>query len=170
MIQDPVHNYTVVDLIFADHKFIKECLEVFSKEKADPRKMELARPFLDAVQQHSLAERKAVYANLKENEELHFMILESQVEHDIVDLRIKDLKIKIERMKVMSDEVAAEFKVVAELLKHHILKEEEQLLPHMREEVDEDTLREMGSLFIDIRNLKPQEGSYDVSNESAVNW
>jgi len=168
MEQDQVHQYNVVDLIYLDHQFIKECLEVFGNAGMSPRKLELASPFLSAVQKHFFAEKKSVYRALLDNDEFHFLILESQIEHDLIDQKIKELKQKVFRARIMGDELSAEFKVLSEILANHLKEEEEDFLPRLRREVDDDTLNELGSLFLDLRNLKP-EGPY-ANSDNQSEW
>jgi hypothetical protein len=151
----------VVDLILLDHQFLKECIETLTSEEEDKRKkLSVGRGFIEALAKHSLAEKKAIYAPLESNEELHFNILEGQIEHGIVDKKVKMLKMRLNRARTLHDEVEAELKVLAELVKHHVKEEESELLPKMREEVTEEELKNMGIKFMKLRKFEKAELSH----------
>ena len=147
-----------MDLILLDHQFLKECIEVLTDEDAEKKKkLSTARGFLEALGKHSVAEKKAVYTPLKSNDELHFNILEGEVEHGIVDKKVRLLKTRLTRAHTLKDEVEAELKVLAELVKHHVKEEESEMLPKMREEIDDATLKEIGAKFMKLRKFERNE-------------
>ncbi len=167
-----IKEFNVIDLILLDHKYVKECIEILKDEDADKRKkLSYGKGFLDALKKHSLAEKKAVYAPLEKNDELHFNILEAEIEHGIVDQKVKLLKPKVTRMKKLTDEMAAELKVLAELVEHHIKEEESEMLPKMRAECDEDDLSEMGLAFMKLRKFTPKELQENPQlSDELVHW
>lgn len=167
-----VHNVDVIDLLLVDHRYIKECIGVLINEDASKKeKLAVAKGFLDALHLHSLAEKRAVYKPLEGNEELHFTILEAEIEHGIVDQKVRSLKIKLARTRILKDEVEAELKVLAELVKHHIQEEESEMLPKMRAELDEETLREIGADFMKARKFSDQElGDYPELQDELIQW
>ncbi len=156
-----VQNIDVVDLILLDHQFLKDCVETLTSGDEDKRKkLTIGRRFIESLAKHSLAEKKAIYAPLESNEELHFNILEAQVEHGIIDKKVKMLKTRLSRARTLRDEVEAELKVLAELVKHHLQEEESELLPKMREEVTDDELKQMGMKFMTLRKFEKSELSH----------
>ncbi len=170
--ENSIRELSVIDLILFDHRSIKEGLEILIDDDADKtKKLSIARSFLNSVQMHSLAERKSIYAKLQSHEELHFNILEAEIEHGIVDKKVKVLKLKLARVRTLKDEVEAELKVLGELIKKHIMEEESEMLPKMREEVDEETLHELGLKFMKIRGLTHQQLSeYPILEDELINW
>jgi hypothetical protein len=169
---DLIQNISVVDLILIDHRFIKERIEVLTNEDAEKKeKMALALNFLEAVATHSIAEKKAIYAQLERNEELHFNILEAEIEHGIVDQKIKSLKPKLSNSRVLKDELEAELKVLAELVKHHIIEEETEILPKMNEFIDDEALREMGEHFMKLRKFSATDlKDYPQLQDELIQW
>lgn len=167
-----IRELSVIDLILFDHRSIKEGMEVLIDDDVDKdKKLSVARGFLESVQLHSLAEKKSIYAKLESNEELHFNILEAEIEHGIVDKKVKVLKQKVARVRTLKDEVEAELKVLAELIKKHIMEEESEMLPKMREEVDEETLHELGLNFMKLRGLTQQQLSeFPLLEDELINW
>ncbi|HXH74844.1 MAG TPA: hemerythrin domain-containing protein [Bacteriovoracaceae bacterium] len=165
-------NVSVIDLLLFDHRFVKQCIEVFQDDTADKiKKLTLSRGFLEAVQKHSIAEKKAVYSKLTSNKELHFIILEAEIEHGIVDQKVKSLKNKVARVRVLKDEVEAELKVLADLLQHHLREEESEMFPKMQEAIDEATLMEMGTDFMQLRNITPQDlTDYPMLQDELIQW
>ena len=167
-----IQEINVIDLILIDHRFIKECVEVMIDEKADKRKkMSLAKSFLDAVHIHSQTEKKAIYAPLVSNEELHFNILEAEIEHGIIDQKVRSIKAKLARARVLRDTHEAELKVLAELIKKHIIEEESEILPKMKEAVDDATLTDLGVNYMKLRKFSPRDlQDYPQLQDELIEW
>lgn len=167
-----IRDINVIDMLLIDHRFIKECIEVMVQEHADKNhKLALSRGFLDSLQQHSEAEKQVVYIPLEAEEEFHFNILEAQIEHGIVDDKVKWLKPRVARATVLKDEVEAELKVLAEIVKHHIKEEESELLPKMTADLDEETLKRMGQEYMKVRKLSIKDLSdYPQLQDELVSW
>lgn len=153
-----VNGLTVLELILMDHFFIKECIDVLTSDHTrKPVKLSKARVFLDALNLHTNAEKRAVYAPLKTNEELHFNILEAEIEHAMIEKKIKSLKLKLNHSKILKDEVEAELKVLAELVKLHVMEEESEMLPKMKEALPDYALEEIGQHFMKLRKFSSKE-------------
>lgn len=167
-----IRDINVIDMILIDHRFVKECIEILIDEKVDKQqKLNVGRTFLDALERHSAVEREVIYAPLEAEEEFHFNILEAQIEHGIFDEKIKLLKPRISRSRVLKDEIEAELKVLAELVKIHIKEEESELLPKMNSELEEEMLKEMGEVFMNLRKISPKElRDYPQLEDQLVTW
>lgn len=167
-----IQDVSVIDLILLDHKYLKECIEVLTDEDVDKKKkIPVAKGFLDAVAKHSLAEKRAIYTPLESNEELHFNILEAEIEHGIIDKKVKMLKTKLSRVRVLKDDVESELKVLAELVQHHLKEEESEMLPKMKEEVDEQTLTEMGVAFMKLRKFSTRDlHDFPQLQDELIQW
>ncbi len=167
-----IRNINVIDLVLIDHRFLKECIETLllgTVEKG--HKLSMAREFLETLEKHSQAEKKIVYARLLSDEEFHFNILEAQVEHGIIDEKIKFLIPKVSSALGLTDELEAEFKVLAELVKHHLREEESELLPRMTELMDEETLRTMGEEFMKARQMSSRDViTFPDLQDELVTW
>ena len=167
-----IQNLSVVDLILIDHRYVKECIEVFLNDSADKReKLAKARSFLEALIQHTSAEKKAIYTPLESHEELHFNILEAEVEHGNILQKVKTLRNKLTRVKILRDELAAELKVLAEMVKHHLMEEESELLPKIKEVVDDQTLGDMGRHFMKLRKFTNDDLlNYPQLYDELIKW
>lgn len=167
-----IQDVSVIDLILFDHQLLKECVEILLNDEADKgAKLSVAKSFLDALHIHSLAERRAIYLPLETNEELHFLILEAEIEHGIIDQKVRLLRPKLANVRILPDELEAECKVLADLVKNHLVQEEGEIFLKMREEVDEETLIEMGQHFMRLRRFSPSElAGFPVLEEELVHW
>lgn len=165
-------NVDVVDLILMDHKILKKGIAILTDDDADKKtKLAAAQEFLAAVHDHSLAEKRAIYTPLESNEELHFNILEAEIEHGIVDQKVKMLKGKLSRVRTLKDELEAELKVLAELVKHHLQEEESEMLPKMKEAVDDQTLIELGAAFMKLRKWSNEDfGEFPQLSDELIQW
>jgi hemerythrin-like domain-containing protein len=167
-----IQELSVIDLILIDHRFIKECIETLTDESVDKKeKMNISQDFLEAVETHSHAEKKSVYSPLENNEELHFKVLEAEIEHGIIDQRIKSLRNKLSNVRVLKDELEAELKVVADLVKHHLMEEESELLPRMQDTVDQKTLIKLGASFMKLRKFTAEDlKDYPQLQDELIVW
>jgi hemerythrin-like domain-containing protein len=167
-----IRDVNIIDIILIDHRYLKECIELLTDDHANNfKKIEMAKGFLNILKKHSEAEKEIVYAPLKADEDFHFNILEALVEHGIVDDKISELRPKVIHAKVLKDELAVELKVFAELVKHHIKEEESELLPKMKELIEEDTLKIMGHEFMKLRKMTTEDiSNYPLLQEELVTW
>jgi hemerythrin-like domain-containing protein len=170
--QELDQHVDIIDLILADHKFIKECIEVLlSEETSKKEKLSISRDFLETLHAHLLAEKKTVYKSLVDNEQLHFIILEADVEHQIVEKEIKSLSQKLSRVRTLKDEVEAELKVLAELVQKHIQEEESEMLPTMKAELTEEVLHEIGQSFLKARKFNQGEAEeFPLLQDELIQW
>lgn len=148
------NKFNIVDVLLMDHRYLKECIKVLKDDDEDKKiKIKFAKTFLDALQKHSDAEKKAVYAPLVKVKDLKMAVLEGQVEHGIADAKVKMLTTKLTGLRTLSDELEVELKVLAELVEHHVKEEEEEMFPKMKKDLDKTILNEMGFQFMKIRSF-----------------
>lgn len=170
--QSQIRDINIIDIILIDHRYLKDCIDILSNENTDKNhKLETAKGFLTTLQKHSEAEKELIYTPLEADEEFHFNILEAKIEHGIVDEKIKMLKPKITHAKILRDEIMAELKVLADLVKHHLKEEESELLPKMNELLDEEALRVMGLDFMKLRKMTSANlENYPHLQDELVSW
>lgn len=170
--QSLIRDINIIDIILIDHRYIKDCIEILTQETSNKnQKLEVAKGFLEALHKHSEAEKKVVYTPLHPDEEFHFNILEAEIEHGIVDEKVKMLKPKIAHSKTLKDEIEVELKVLAELVKNHIKEEESELLPKMNELIEEETLKSMGHDFMKLRKMTSADlEDYPQLQDELVSW
>lgn len=135
----------VVDLIMADHREVQRLFEMLKK---DPDTRPLTLPTVSAlIVAHSRAEEAEVYpvarAEAGEQEE----IAHSQHEH-------AEAEQLLEKLAETDPTGTAYGKLVDELIDavgHHVEEEESQVLPGMRERLDEDRRQQLGAAFAKAR-------------------
>lgn len=165
-------DLNVIDLILIDHRYLKSCIVVFSDMQADKKlKLALAKKFLQAIMQHFSAEKKGVYVPLNKHPELHFNILEAGVEHDAIEKKVKALKPRFNNTSYLREEVETELKVLSDLLKKHLMEEENETLPRMDECLEDDFLKELGKSFMEYRKFSSQDlRDYPGLQDELIQW
>jgi hemerythrin superfamily protein len=134
----------VVDLIISDHRELQRMFEVLRNE---PGKRAAMAPVMSTLLfAHSRAEESEVYPKAKdaggEQDVEH-----SQKEHLEAD-RVAE---KLTTLDPESPEFSAVLEELIGGVTHHLEEEEETVLPHLRERMDPDTLRELGERFLAAR-------------------
>jgi hemerythrin-like domain-containing protein len=152
------NSFNIVDILLIDHSYLKECINVLTDKSANKHeKLFYSRTFLDTLKKHSIAEEKTVYDSLSEMDEMHMQILEGEAEHSLARFKFETLIPRLSKMKDLDDVTEAEIKVLAELVKHHIDEEENELFPKMRANLDRGILNEIGFQFMILRRFTPQD-------------
>jgi len=89
----------------------------------------------------------------------------------LIDEKIKLLKPRVSCSRLLKDEIEAELKVLAELVKGHIKEEESELLPKMTSELEDEMLKDMGEVFMNLRKISPKElRNYPQLENQLVVW
>lgn len=161
-------HFNIIEVLLLDHTYLKDCIDVLKDEEEDPKvKMKYAKGFLDALEKHSMGEKKALYSPLQEVDDLRPHILESIIEHGIVDDKVKKLTKRLTSARSLDEEMEAELKVLAELVEHHVEEEEDELFPKMRKDIDSEILNQMGYQFLVLRQFteKDLEDSPELQEE-----
>lgn len=133
MEQDSTVN--VIDLLKEDHRKVKDLFEQF-KAADDSSRQSIADEALHDLEIHTTIEQSIVYPAIRETIENEEEVDEAEEEHHVVGLLIKELR----KMKTTQDGYQAKFKVLSELVKHHIEEEENEMLPEAEESLDLDDL------------------------------
>jgi len=162
----------IIDLILIDHKTLKSCIETLIDNSINKRrKLQTARTFLALLKKHSEAEKKSLYYPLLDNKELKAPILEGQIEHGIVDAKVKTLLPKILNVRTLSSELVAELKVLAEVVNHHIKEEESVLLPKVRSSLSQEELLILAAAFNKWRQFSIKEiNEPPLLKDELQNW
>lgn len=151
------NKFNIIDVLMLDHRYLKECIKVLKNEGDKKLKLRYAKTFLDALHKHSEAEKKVVYAPLLKLADLKKLIIEGEIEHGIVDAKVKMLSPKLTGLRTLSDELEVEMKVLAELVEHHLKEEESEVIPKMRKDLDKTILNEMGFQFMKLRSFTTKD-------------
>jgi hemerythrin-like domain-containing protein len=114
----------VLEMLKEDHQKVKQLFEEF--DNADGRARQgIVEEALKALEIHSKIEEALVYPAIREAIEEEETVDEANEEHHVVTLLIKELR----KMKGSAEGYRAKFKVLSELVKHHIEEEENEMFP-----------------------------------------
>ncbi len=142
--QNDQQKSDIVDLILNDHKSLKGLIEVMKNpEKSQEERYAAFEEFAELLLIHARTEEEVLYSRMKEDEELIEYAFEGDVEHNLAD-------ILVEEINVTSDEDmrAAQIKVLAELVEHHIEEEENEILPEFKKLCKFSERKELGDQFV----------------------
>jgi len=130
---------STIQHLLADHRRIREYLEVMLDHKRDNGSVKLAfAGVLPLFISHNHREEKVIYAFLEsQGEDLRRMAIEGDEEHAILDGLVEELH----DFTLSSEEWVLKAKIFAELLGHHFDGEEREMFPKLKkiltDELDE---------------------------------
>lgn len=114
----------VIEMLKLDHQKVKGLFEEFESAEGRER-AEIAATATIELEIHADLEEKLIYPAIRKEIEEDDMMNEAVEEHHLVHVLIKELK----RLKPKDKTFQAKFKVLGELVKHHIEEEEGEILP-----------------------------------------
>ncbi|QPD04519.1 MAG: putative Hemerythrin HHE cation binding domain protein [Candidatus Nitrospira kreftii] len=126
----------VVEMLKEDHEKVKGLFEEF--ESAEQKQQgDIAATAIMELEVHADLEEKLIYPAIREQIDDDEMMNEAVEEHHLVHVLIKELK----KLKPKDEVFQAKFKVLGELVKHHIEEEEGEILPKAQEsDIDWESL------------------------------
>jgi hemerythrin-like domain-containing protein len=137
----------IVRIILEDHKPLKELIEVMKDSEAEnEEKFAAFEEFAPILIAHAKPEEEVLYTFMKKEKELREHGFEGEVEHMLADQLVEEIKRTTD-----VDKKAAQIKVLAELVEHHIDEEEEELLPEFKEEVEHGERTRLGNKFLELK-------------------
>lgn len=140
-------SQNIIQLIKEDHKDLKAGIKVLTSEKSsEAEKKKALKSFLLNLKLHAKAEEMSLYENTVNNEDTRSEVLEGYEEHSLADLLGSQLE-KSGFEHAWSDKIAAKAKVLAELVKHHVQEEEEEMLVDLKESTEREELILLGELY-----------------------
>ncbi len=152
------NHFNIIDILLLDHSYLKDCIDILQIEGGDKKnKYKCAKSFLDALKKHSAGEKKALYAPLEDLKELKFQVLEKEIEHGIIDTKVKVLSKKLMGSKSLTIEMDAELHVLASLVERHVEDEEQLLFPLMKKVIEKEILNQMGYQFMVFRQFTEKD-------------
>lgn len=126
----------VVEMLKEDHEKVKGLFEEFESAEQKQRG-DIAAMALMELEVHADLEEKLIYPAIREEIDDDEMMNEAVEEHHLVHVLIKELK----KLKPKDEVFQAKFKVLGELVKHHIEEEEGEILPKAQEsDIDWESL------------------------------
>lgn len=138
----------IVDLILQDHKPIKELLEVLKDSAVEfTEKRSTFEEFMPMLKNHAEPEQETLYVRMKDENGLREDAFEGDVEHALAAQLMEELTLEPEDEDIWM----AKVKVLAELVEHHIVEEEDEMLKQVRKEIDADTRYVIGQDYLNMR-------------------
>lgn len=120
-IRESIH---VLELLKQDHREVETLCEEF--ERVDHQsKQQVADEVYLALEIHTLIEDTLVYPAIRATTGAVDLVDQAKEEHHVVTLLIKELR----EMKISNELYPIRFKILSELVDHHIDKEEGELFP-----------------------------------------
>jgi hemerythrin superfamily protein len=114
----------VIEMLKEDHQKVKNLFEQFESTEGSEA-AEIAATAIMELEIHAELEEKLIYPAIREEIDEDDMMNEAVEEHHLVHVLIKELK----KLKPADEIFEAKFKVLGELVKHHIEEEEGEMLP-----------------------------------------
>lgn len=134
-------NLNALILLKQDHKTVNELLkQIFDSTEDIKEKEKLFDEVIFLIKTHKLLEEKYFYPILKQHEKIKMLTLEAYEEHALVDELLK----KLEKEDCNTDEWCAKFKIMKELIEHHVKEEENDIFPLVKKHISDEQLHEMG--------------------------
>ena len=115
-------------MLKADHRHVQDLFTKF--EDADKRaRASIADETLTALEVHAALEEELVYPAIAEVIDDEELVKEAREEHHVAKFLIKELR----KMDAEDDGFSTKFKVLGELVGHHIEEEEGEMFPQAQE-------------------------------------
>ena len=144
-----------LSLLKEDHDKAKEAIRKIegTNDRATKEREELFQALLDDLTVHERTEEEIFYPALEEQPKKKDLILESYVEHDVVDT----LTDEISTIEAGDEKWLPTFKVFKENLEHHIKEEEEELFPKVKDIFSREQLEDLGNKMAALKEVAQQE-------------
>jgi hemerythrin-like domain-containing protein len=133
-----------LEIIKHDHRKIENLFKEYEDlgEQADKTKEMIAEQIIHELKLHTEMEERLFYPRLQEafTKEEDKMVSEAYVEHDIAKRLLETLGVTHPE----DEEFDALIKVLNENIAHHVMEEEQELLPRAEAELSEEILNSIG--------------------------
>jgi hemerythrin superfamily protein len=118
----------IIEMLKEDHEKVKGLFEDFGSAEGR-QQADIAATAIMELEVHADLEEKLIYPAIRKEIDEDEMMNEAVEEHHLVHILIKELK----KLKPKDEVFQAKFKVLGELVKHHIEEEEGEMLPKAEE-------------------------------------
>lgn len=142
----------IINLILDDHEILKDYIKVLKdKDKSYDEKHTAFNEFSVLLMKHSKPEEQTWYVEMEKYKKLRPDALEGEVEHALCEQLISELKQTNDR-----DLWMAKVKVLAELVEHHVIEEEDDHLSEFKDNTTEDFRIKLGEKFLSLKQKMNQ--------------
>ena len=144
-----------LSLLKEDHDKAKEAIRKIegTNDRATKEREELFQALVGDLAVHERIEEAIFYPALEDQPKTKDLILESYVEHDVVDT----LTDEISTIEAGDEKWLPTFKVFKENLEHHIKEEEEELFPKVKDIFSREQLEDLGNKMAALKEVAQQE-------------
>lgn len=155
----------IIKLILVDHEPLKRFIGILKDLETPIRtRRRIFEQFAPMLLMHARSEQESLYTFLKdENKELRIDGLEGDVEHELAERMIEEVK-----MSEDADVWSARAKVLAELVEHHIKEEESHMFPEFKKESDIEDRVMLGKQYLELKDHFRREETLTIEEEEAI--
>ena len=140
-----------IAILKRDHRNVDKLFKQFDRAKALPERKKLARQIIAELSIHATVEEQLLYPLLREEELVdEDDVLEALEEHHVVKVSLLEL----DNMSAKQERFAPKMRVVAEMVRHHVEEEEQELFPKLRS-LGAARLRELGAELERAKKVAP---------------
>ena len=156
----------VIEVLEHDHREVEEMftelesLRGASTEEDRSRRKDLADQVTIELVRHSVAEEVLVYPEVEKK------VSGEEAEHAREEhAEAEETLARLEKLDADDPEFDDELATLMDEIRHHIEDEEGQMFAHMRQVIDEDELRKLGSAVEAFKKVAPTRPHPNVPNE-----
>ena len=153
-----------LSLLKQDHHKAKEAIKNIEKtsDQATKERGELFQSLVDDLTVHERIEEEIFYPALEEQPKTKDLILESYVEHNVVD----ELTDEISTIELGDEKWLPTFKVFKENLEHHMKEEEDELFPKTKSIFSSEKLEDLGARMAELKERARHELMEEAKEEA----
>jgi len=137
---------SIIDALVEHHEEIRDLMEKGSNNREAFLRL---KKHLDI---HHQIEEDILLSKLNEMDGIKDESLESQEEHFVLNMLLLDLA----DFPIDHKRWPVKYKVMSEIIEHHLDEEEEDLFPEAKEMLEKSVLEEMGTKFIELKEKQMQ--------------
>jgi Hemerythrin HHE cation binding domain len=156
----------VIEVLEQDHREVEqmfaelESLRGAATEEQKSRRKDVADQVTIELVRHSVAEEVLVYPQVETQ------VSAEEAEHARKEhAEAEETLARLEKLDADEPEFDAELATLMEEIRHHIKEEEGQMFVHMRQVIDADELRKLGSRVEAFKKVAPTRPHPHVPNE-----
>ena len=152
-----------LSLLKQDHEKVKKLVRQVeeSSDRATAQREELFGTIVEELTVHERIEEEIFYPALQKHEKAKELVLESYVEHGVVD----DLLDQISTIETGDDKWMPTFKVFRENLEHHMKEEEDELFPKTKSIFSSEKLEDLGARMAELKERAQHERMEEAKEE-----
>ncbi len=133
-----------IEIIKRDHREVEKMFKEYEDlgDRAFETKKKIVEQIIEALKLHTEMEETYLYPKLTDafNKEGDKMVEEAYAEHEVAKRLLEELSV----MHPEDPQFDAKVKVLNENIAHHVMEEEEELLPKTEKELKEEELDAIG--------------------------